>query len=103
MSGRALDGGWTVGDRIELGPNSTGGHFSVSYGVTAKDGKQAFLKALDYSGAFSSADPARELQRMTEAYNFERDVVAACRGMDRVVRAIADGKTTIAGADAGGQ
>lgn len=102
LSGRLLDGGWMVGDRIEMGPDSTGGHFSVSYKVTSKHGKEVFLKALDYSGAFSSDDPARELQRMTEAYNFERDVVAACRGMDRVIRAITDGKTKIEGADAGG-
>jgi serine/threonine protein kinase len=102
LAGKTLDDGWIVGERIELGPDSTGGYFSVSYRVTSKDGKQAFLKALDYSGAFSSDDPARELQRMTEAYNFERDVVAACRGMDRVVWAIADGKTRVEGGEAGG-
>jgi serine/threonine protein kinase len=102
LTGRVLDGGWMVGERIELGPGSTGGHFSVSYKVTSKNGNHVFLKALDYSGAFASDDPARELQRMTEAYNFERDVVAACRGMDRVIRAIADGKTKIEGANAGG-
>jgi eukaryotic-like serine/threonine-protein kinase len=102
LEGRSLDGGWTVGARVELGPDPTGGNFSVSYTVTSAEGGQAFLKALDYSGAFSAEDPARELQRMTQAYNFERDVVAACHGMDRVVRAIADGKIRIEGADAGG-
>jgi serine/threonine protein kinase len=41
---------------------------------------------------------------MTEAYNFERDVLAACRekGMDRVVRAITDGKIKLDGMPAGG-
>jgi hypothetical protein len=61
LEGRILDGGWTVGKRIQLGPDSTGGHFSVSYAVTAKSGNAAFLKALDYSEAFASGDPARSV------------------------------------------
>jgi eukaryotic-like serine/threonine-protein kinase len=102
LAGLTLEGGWTVLARLESGPDSTGGHFSVSYKVRGKGGEAAFLKALDYSGAFSSEDPARELQRMTEAYNFERDIVASCSGMDRVVRSITDGKTKVQSDDAGG-
>ena len=102
LAGKTLEGGWTVGDRIELGPDPTGGNFSVSYTVASQEKGNAFLKALDYSGAFLADDPARELQRMTQAYNFERDVVAACHGMDRVVRAITDGKIRVEGAEAGG-
>jgi serine/threonine protein kinase len=102
LQGKKLDGGWVVGDKVDLGPDPTGGYFSLSYEATSPEGVRVFLKALDYSGAFSTEDPARELQRMTQAYNFERDIVAACRGMDRVVRAITDGKITIEGAEAGG-
>jgi eukaryotic-like serine/threonine-protein kinase len=104
LAGRELPGSWTVLERIEMPPVATGGNFSCAYRVVSKNGTKAFLKALDYSRALSSADPARELERLTAAYNFERDVVAACRelGMDRVVRAITDGRVTIEGAPAGG-
>ena len=90
LQGKKLDGGWVVGDRVDLGPDPTGG--SLSYEATSPEGVRVFLKALDYSGAFSTDDPARELQRMTEAYNFERDIVAACKGMDRAVEQLPTGK-----------
>lgn len=76
---------------------ATGGRFSECYLVQSEDGTRAFLKALDYSAALKSPDPARVLQAMTEAYNFERDLLAKCstRGMDRVVRGISDGSIQI--------
>jgi eukaryotic-like serine/threonine-protein kinase len=51
-----------------------------------------------------SPDPARALEAMTQAYNFERDLMAKCgeKHMDRVVRAIASGTLRIEGAPAGG-
>jgi serine/threonine protein kinase len=65
--------------------------------VENQDGEEAFMKALDYSGALASRDPARMLQAMTEAYNFERDVLQKCRDrrLTRVVRAIADGSVQV--------
>lgn len=104
LVGRQLEGGWTIAERVEMSPASTGGTFSCCYRLLNADGRSAFLKALDYSNALSSEDPARALQFMTAAYNFERDVLSTCRerGMDRVVRAIADGRIIIPGAAAGG-
>jgi len=65
--------------------------------VKDSDGKEGYLKALDFSQAMAAADPARVLQLLTEAYNFERDVLLHCRNkkMSRVVRAIADGKISV--------
>jgi serine/threonine protein kinase len=104
LSGRSLEGGWTVGLRSERSPQGTGGNFSCCYHVTNIDGRKGFLKALDFADAFREPDPARHLQVLTEAFNFERDVLAVCRGnaMDRVVTAITDGKVHLPDGVAGG-
>jgi len=94
-----LKDGWNVVSIVKSPPRSTGGHFSVGYLVKNNDGKIAYLKALDFSGAFQAPDPARALQSMTEAYNFERDLLTRCktRKLDRVVTPIADGTVTVPG------
>jgi serine/threonine protein kinase len=97
LEGLEVDGGWIVGPRLMRLPGQTGGNFSEGYPVSRSDGTRAFLKALDYSAAMKAPDPARALQRLTEAYNFERDLLARCRSMDRVVRALADGSASING------
>jgi serine/threonine protein kinase len=95
LSGLDLPGGWKVIKPLSSLPGSTGGCFSVGYIVQDEAGDEAFMKALDYSAALNSPDPARMLQAMTEAYNFERDILARCRGMSRIVTAIADGSVTV--------
>src|SRR5574341_2097711 len=97
LEGLAVDGGWTIGPRLEKLPSQTGGNFSEGYVVSRNDGARAFLKALDYSRAMKAPDPARALQRLTEAYNFERDLLARCKHMDRVVRALSDGSVSVNG------
>jgi len=97
LDGLTLDGGWKVIRRIQKSSKDSGGLFSVSYIVENADGQQGFLKALDYSRAFASPDPARVLQALTESYNFERDLLHACRDhhMDKVVIAITDGSIPV--------
>lgn len=99
LLGRTLEDGWKVIERIETPPVATGGCFSVCYLVESARGNRAFLKALDYSRAFGeeNPDPARALQAMTEAYNFERDLLKKCseRKMDHVVRALGDGSLRV--------
>lgn len=97
LVGVGLDDGWTVTERVEPGPGATGGNFSCSYKIVRGDGTVGFLKALDFSRALGAPDPALALQELTEAYNFERDLLAQCRGrgMDRVVRAMGDGKVKV--------
>ena len=90
--------------RIEKHAKGTGGFFSCSYLVQSDRGPRAFLKALDFTKALQAPDPALAFQGMTEAYNFERELLLKCnqRHMDRVVKAITDGLVRIDGAPAGG-
>ncbi len=99
LEGITLDEGWTVQKMVTPAPHATGGHFSVGYLVKNKNGKHAFLKALDFSRAFQVPDFSRELQSMTEAYNFERDLLNKCknRRLNRVVTPISDGTVTVPG------
>lgn len=99
LVGLELDGGWKVISQRTPAPHSTGGRFSVGYIVGNDSGKHAYLKALDFSEAFQSPDPARVLQAMTEAYNFERDLLAKCkqRRLNRIVTPLADGIVKVPG------
>ncbi len=62
------------------------------------------MKALDYSDALRSPDPALALQAMTSAYIFERDLLRQCgqKKLDRVVQAIGDGRVTVDPSNAAG-
>lgn len=98
LSNLDLGNGWKVGGFVHKPQGATGGNFSSGYEVTeTATGRKGFLKALDFSSALQSADPAKELQAMTAAYNFERDVLHKCRSrkLDKVVHPIADGAVTI--------
>lgn len=90
LLGQQLSDGWYVISPAADSKHGTGGNFSVGY-IVEKDGKRAFLKALDFSRALRADDPSRALQALTESFNFERDVLNKCKQMDRVVTAIADG------------
>ncbi|MGH9504879.1 MAG: protein kinase domain-containing protein [Terriglobales bacterium] len=101
LEGLILESGWRVVQQIEDRPEKTGGCFSCSY-LVEKDGKQAFLKALDYSQAEeislqSSVDIPTALQFLIQAYNFERNLLRQCfqKKMDRVVVALEDGSVAV--------
>jgi serine/threonine protein kinase len=70
--------------------------FSVSYPVS-REGQRAFLKALDFSEAAKAPDVPTALQALTEAFNFERNLLRRCveKRMDRIVVAIQDGKIRV--------
>ena len=95
MTGHVLKERWTVGDKIIPSPDATGGHFSVCYQCTDSDGTDVFLKAMDYTQALRSANPARALQAQTSVYNFETDLLDACKGMSRVVTALDHGSVDL--------
>lgn len=100
LSGMTLPNGWRVLHRIELHEAATGGTFSCGYHVESPEGRQAFLKAMDYSEALNAEDPARALEAMTRAYNFERDLLRRCRErhLSRVVLALESGSIRVEGA-----
>ena len=99
LCGLELEGGWHVNSIIKPAPASTGGHFSVGYHVTGRNGRPAYLKALDFSEAFQDPDFPRRLEEMTRAYNYERDLLAKCRDrrLDRIVTPLADGSIEVPG------
>ena len=99
LTGKALADGWDVTEMLTRPPTGTGGHFSVSYKVKhAESGKEAFLKALDFSGAARHADHLKALQSMLEAYNFERDhEKCKTKRLDKISTPIAHGTISIAG------
>jgi eukaryotic-like serine/threonine-protein kinase len=97
LVGMSLPNGWTVVSRVSKKPGATGGFFSISYKVSNKDGRVAFLKAIDVTRAFQTSDPMRELQKITESFNFERDLLEKCKKLDRVITALEDGTVTIDG------
>ena len=93
LTGLTLDGGWQVIEKCRKSGTQTGGCFSVGY-IVERDGQKAYLKALDfYSTLRIARDPARSLQPLIEAFNFERDLLAKCRNrrLSRVIVALDDG------------
>jgi eukaryotic-like serine/threonine-protein kinase len=99
LEGLNLTGGWVVGPLMPKPVGRTGGHFSCAYGVAHADGRIAFLKAMDYTAALASPDPAAELNALTSAFLFEREVLKECvdRRMSRIVKAIDGGKVSAGG------
>lgn len=99
LEGLTLADGWRVVKKIDRPLDATGGCFSVGYFVENPNGKRGFLKALDYSSAFSSVHKpvSVALQELTEAINFEKYVLARCRdrGLDKIVISISDGTITV--------
>ena len=93
LVGKELPNGWKVEEFIDRPETATGGHFSTSYIVRSGNGGRAFLKAIDYRKALESPDPAKALQTMTAAYNFERDVLEKCKSnrLSRIVRVLDSG------------
>ena len=85
---------WTVGPLIPRNPQATGGNFCQCYGVRSVEGKNAFLKALDFGLTFAGGTEA--IERITTLFNFEKELLGECtrRNMDRVVRAIDSGSIT---------
>ena len=105
LLGLTLDSGWKVIEPVRWDPsngtpidhyNGTGGNFSVPY-IVEKEGKKAFLKAIDFTEAMSGFDTANKLQKITEAHLFETHVLGRCKNerMNRVVVAIDSGEISV--------
>lgn len=86
LIGETLNDEWTIESRV--GATSTGGNFSIGYFAKDDSGRRAFVKVLNFDAAMRSAEPTVVLQKLTEAYNFERDLVDRC-GINRLSRVVA--------------
>lgn len=99
LVGLNLENGWIVDSIVKKTPNQTGGAFSSSYIVKDANNKEAFLKAVDFSGALQTNDPMSALQELTSAFLFEKNLLYKCRDrkLNKVVLPICDGKIKVPG------
>ncbi|MEI2300514.1 protein kinase domain-containing protein [Ensifer sp. MJa1] len=105
LLGVRLESGWEIVEPVGWDPvngqktdhyNGTGGHFSVAY-IAEKEGKRAFLKAIDLSSAMGAVNVLKALHDITSAHNFEARLLQICQGghMDRVVVALESGQVSV--------
>jgi eukaryotic-like serine/threonine-protein kinase len=100
LSGMSLQNGWRVLEKTARPDEGTGGFFSCGYLVERVDGQRGYLKALDFFSRLPvSDDPARALEPLLKAFNFERDLLKKChdRRLSRVITALDDGAVTVPG------
>lgn len=97
-----LKSGWKVLNKVEKKPFSSGGFFSVCY-LVEKDGKTAFLKALDFIAFFQLNGGTKNIidvvKEMTEAFVFERDILQMCKdkNLTKVSTIIDSGEENLTG------
>lgn len=87
LKGKTTRDGWLIGDRVTFAADHTGGHFSDCYYVE-KDGKKAFLKALDIEKFDIFQIPG-----LMASFAYERDLVTLCREkrLGRIVQVVESG------------
>ena len=88
LVGKRTAGGWVVEESVEMPADRSGGYFSSCFLVT-KDGKQAFLKALDIEKF-----DVNDLLGYLEGFKYESDLALLCRDdkLNRVVQVIETGE-----------
>ena len=93
LVGLELDGGWHVDELKERTKEGTGGYSSISYLASNKEGKKAFLKALDFYAVLNEENPTSRLYILLSAYETERNLLHQCKDkrLRRVVVPLADG------------
>lgn len=99
LMGLTLSGGWKVVKPFERRQDASGGNCSHTY-LVEKDGKQAFLKAMDLSEALLVEEDTLDFIRaLTDAYHHERQLLLHCRDrkMSKVVVAIDHGDVHVPG------
>ena len=91
--GDILGGRWTIQQRMTRSTHGTGGAFSVAYLAKDSRGNSGFVKAMDFHQGLTADDPAKEIQLMTETFNFEKGVLEYCQGhrLSRVIQLIDSG------------
>ena len=88
LLGKTIKDGWRLIERLDKKAGDSGGTFGTGYLATRGVAEFAFVKAIDYVAAFSSGDLAAELLRITQEFQFEREVLEYCtsRGMTKIIR-----------------
>lgn len=96
LLGYTVGTGWEVVERIKTFQGQTGGSFSIGY-VVKKGDQRAFMKAMDYVRAAMEPDLAKALQAITSEILFERDLMASCIKLSRVIRLFETGRVFLQG------
>ena len=97
LEGMSLPDGWVVVKKVQaVQGKQTGGHFSCGY-IVEREGKRAFVKALDFSMALQANDAAGDLFTLTSDYIFERDILEICHQarMNRVIQVLGHGSVIV--------
>lgn len=90
-------GNWYISKKLSH-KSSTGGNFSVGYEATnIIDSTKGFFKALDYSSIFEKPNFAENLNAMTSAYLFERELLNKCKdkNLKYVIRILDSGEYSL--------
>lgn len=98
LNGLSLKNGWGIIQKLERSNDNTGGNFSCGYIAERSDGQRGYLKALDFFSRLpESYDPARDLEPLISAFNFERDLLYRCQAkhLSHVIIALDDGAVTV--------
>lgn len=82
LTGKILESGWQVIEKIEKPMGSTGSFFSISY-LVKKDNEICFLKALNFGAFFSNNDGNRHitevLTEMLNVHKYEKELSQLCQ------------------------
>ena len=76
LEGKTLDGKWYVTKKLTK--SGTGGNFSVCY-LAEYEGKEYFLKALDFSSIANSDNFINEMSQKLNEFKYERDLSNYCK------------------------
>lgn len=98
LTGRTLQTGWKIVEKVKSIPGQSPGIFSVCY-IVEKNGSLGFLKALNIL-SFLQDDNPNILEAMEEAvstFNFEKEILTRCRNknLTKVSRLLESGQENI--------
>ncbi len=87
LTGQTLPSGWKLIQQLSKSPGGSGTNFCIGY-VAERDGKKAFVKAIDFVRALNAADPIVELSQLTSLATFEREAMELCdaQNLSRLIR-----------------
>lgn len=87
LTGQTLPSGWKLVQQLSTLPNGSGSNFCVGY-VAERDGRKAFVKAIDFVKALNAMDPIAELAQLTSLATFEREAMELCeaQNLTRLIR-----------------
>jgi len=92
LTGKTLEGNWTVKENVTKAFQDGSFGFSETYTVE-KDGHIALLKALDLSIALLDEDPTKALIQLSKSYDFEKELLQLCKShrLDRIINILDQG------------